>query len=46
MYNSKEKSLFCAQLALDKKAYDVIVLELKELTSFKRAANSNFAKNK
>jgi len=34
MYNSKAKSLFCAQLALDKKAYDVIVLELKELTSF------------
>jgi ribosome-associated protein len=31
--DSKEKSIFCAQAALEKKAFNVIILELKKVSS-------------
>ncbi len=31
--DSKEKSIFCAQIALEKKAMDVTILELKKVSS-------------
>ena len=32
--NSKEKTLWCAQLALDKKALDLLILDVQEQASF------------